>query len=82
MARRWEILTGIDRETEQGVVQIILRGEPGRPDYMRLTTDEANALSMELMRAAAYAKAAGGVAAPAADVETDDASAPDGLALD
>lgn len=71
--KQWEILTGVDRETEQGVVQLIVSGVPSRPDYLRLTPEDASALGMELMRAAAYAKASGGgqppEAEPAADME-------------
>jgi hypothetical protein len=65
VAKQWEILTGLDRDTGTGVVQLIFAGE-----YVRLLPDDASALGFELMRAAGYAKAVGGVAAPTADAET------------
>jgi hypothetical protein len=67
VSKQWEVLTGRDRETDTGVVQLIVSGEPGRPDYVRLEPDDARALGMELLQAAAFAKVAGSDKLPATD---------------
>jgi hypothetical protein len=78
VAKQWEVLTGRDRETDTGVVQLIFSGEPGRPDYLRLEADDARALGMELLQAAAYAKVAGSDKLPATGEDAGAEPASDG----